>query len=103
VLEIDPKHVKAYNNLGASLAETGRLEQAVDTFKVAIRLAPAYPNAYKNLAGVYLQAHNPVEARVYLEKYLALVPNDQQAAATLEKLRQPAPADSSNGKGISSD
>jgi tetratricopeptide (TPR) repeat protein len=44
-----PKNALGYNNLGHALATQGRLNEAEQVYRVAIRLKPYYPEAHNNL------------------------------------------------------
>jgi len=48
-IEIDPKHAKAYNNMGFALSNLGRKEEAVASYKKAIEIDPNNANAYNNM------------------------------------------------------
>ena len=85
-LEMDPNYVKAYNNLGASLAQVDREEDAIDAFKRAIEVDPEYVNTYKNLAMAYISLRRVDPAIKTLKRYLALNPDDTNAQEILDKL-----------------
>ncbi len=87
VIEMDPNYTKAYNNLGSSYAESGRFEEAEKAFKKAIERDPDYAHAYKNLAGVYIQVQELDVALEYIERYLLMRPEDQQAINIRDQLR----------------
>jgi tetratricopeptide (TPR) repeat protein len=61
-VELDPGHVRAYNNLGCLLAEEGRLEEAQSQFQSAIRLRPGDAEAHFNLGNVLFQQRRFPEA-----------------------------------------
>ena len=52
VLELDPAHVQAYQNLGAAFSQLGQLDQAKSFLRRALELKPDQPEAYFNLANI---------------------------------------------------
>ena len=53
-LEADPRYALAYFDLGNVLnMKTGRVQEAIQTYKMAIQLAPTYADAHYNLALAY--------------------------------------------------
>jgi tetratricopeptide (TPR) repeat protein len=52
-LEIKPDFAEAFNNLGLTLSDLGRKDEAVNAFKKAIELSPEAPEAYNNLGCLY--------------------------------------------------
>jgi tetratricopeptide (TPR) repeat protein len=51
-LEIDPRHVRAHNNLGSVLLMQSRLDEAADAFRAALAIDPDLAQALQNLAGI---------------------------------------------------
>lgn len=49
-LELDPKHVSAWNNKGIVLSRLKRFEDAIICYDRAIELSPEYANAWYNKA-----------------------------------------------------
>ena len=52
------------------LAKQGKTEQAIIAYKTLIRLHPLLPEAYNNLAALYLKQKNTKEAKYILEQGL---------------------------------
>lgn len=52
-ININPKNYMAFNHLGMSFANEGKLEGAIVMFKKSIEVDPYYPYAYNNLGVVY--------------------------------------------------
>jgi len=75
VLNIEPKHVFALNNLGVIYMSLGRNKNAEVMFKRAIGLRSDYVNPYYNLACLYSQEGNIPHALDYLKK-AAQINND---------------------------
>ena len=82
-VRIDPGHLRAYNNLGAALAESGNVDEAILWFKRAIERDPGYANSYKNLAMAYMTARRLPDAKMNLEHYIKLKPDDAGAVSML--------------------
>ena len=51
---IKPDYAEAYNNMGTTLQEQGKLEEAVEAYAKAIAIKPNYAGAYNNM-GTTLQ------------------------------------------------
>tara|TARA_B100001971_G_scaffold164743_1_gene155282 strand:+ start:750 stop:2093 length:1344 start_codon:yes stop_codon:yes gene_type:complete len=49
-IQLDPKYVEAYNNLGNAMMELGKFEDAINIYKKALNLKPEYASGYNNLA-----------------------------------------------------
>ena len=60
-IEIAPRNVAAYSNLGGVLRLQGRLSQATQAYRTAIELAPTNPVLYSNLA-IVLREQGEIEA-----------------------------------------
>jgi serine/threonine protein kinase/tetratricopeptide (TPR) repeat protein len=57
-----------YNTLGIDYSLLGQLDQALQQLQEALRLQPAHPFPYENLAGTYLALNRYDEAKAILEK-----------------------------------
>jgi Flp pilus assembly protein TadD len=62
VLRRDPTFAGVHNELGVTLADLGRLDEAVAAFRTAIRLFPEVPELHANLGRALLAAGRTVEA-----------------------------------------
>ena len=60
--ESDPRYALAYFDLGNVLDETGRVQEAIQTYKTALQLAPTYADAHYNLALAYEKLKQPRKA-----------------------------------------
>jgi tetratricopeptide (TPR) repeat protein len=68
-------------DVGNVLREAGQTDQAIATYRTAVRLAPEFPLSYKNLGLLLLeQGGNPRETADLWDGYLRLNPGDAQAA-----------------------
>jgi len=69
--------------LGEAYAEAGKLSEAIDQFRRAVVLGPAFHDLRYRLARLLLEAGRPLEAREELENILAQHPDFLDAAASL--------------------
>jgi Flp pilus assembly protein TadD len=67
---------------------TGRRNEAVASFEDCIRVAPAFDQAYMNLARVYALEGSREKARSVLMELLKQHPEHAQARQALEQLQQ---------------
>jgi eukaryotic-like serine/threonine-protein kinase len=63
-----PRDWTPHNTLGSWYAVLGQLDQALQQFQEALRLQPAHPFPYENLAGTYLALNRYDEAKAILDK-----------------------------------
>jgi tetratricopeptide (TPR) repeat protein len=54
------------------LDETGRVEEAVQSYKTALQLAPTYADAHYNLALAYEKLREPRKALKHWQAYIKL-------------------------------
>jgi tetratricopeptide (TPR) repeat protein len=69
--------------LGEAYAEIGALNEAIDQYRRATALGPAFADLRYRLARLLLEANNPLEAREELEQVLAVRPAFIDARASL--------------------
>jgi Flp pilus assembly protein TadD len=77
--EVAPSNARAHANLGATLAQAGRNEEAVSAYREALRLEPASPKVLRNLALALKKTGDARGAVRELERSLSIDP--RQAAA----------------------
>lgn len=53
ILKHEPHIARVWHNLGVSLAERGRVDEAIDCYKKAIEISDTYPQIHHNLANIY--------------------------------------------------
>lgn len=85
-IEIKKDSKKAWVNLGMTLAQRERMDEALEAFTHAI----SEPEAHCNLAFVYKTQGKPQEAIMEYRKALLLAPNLQIAQEALAKLENPS-------------
>lgn len=81
VINADPRHVSALNNLGVIFMNQKMYEQAVASFKEALHIRRNYVDAHYNLACLYAQKNDTAQSLFYLKKAMALNPAVRQWAA----------------------
>ena len=75
LLEIDPRHAAALNNLGAALCRLGRYREAEVYFRRAIKIEPNYADPYSNLGNALsLKGAYPRSKKAILRRALKLNP-----------------------------
>ena len=72
-----PNSLVLWNLLGASAAQTGKLDKAVDAFKQAISIKPDYADAYNNLGNVLKNQGKIEEAIEAYNKVLSIKPDTE--------------------------
>ncbi len=75
----DPSLPRVHDYLGRVLSRLNRPQEAVESYRQALKLAPGDVQASTNLAFAYLQADRPKEAAAGLELLTKLNPSDWQA------------------------
>jgi tetratricopeptide (TPR) repeat protein len=71
-VELDPKYVVAYNDLGIIYEALGVVGRAEESYLKAIQTDPHYLSSYSNLALLYENQRNLDKAALYWEKRLKL-------------------------------
>jgi len=75
VISKNPKSHRAHYNLGISLKEQGRLEEAIGYFSKTVRIKPDDAEAYNNLGSTLVLQGRLTEAVEYLSKALRIKPD----------------------------
>ena len=75
VLEIDPNHSQAHNNLGVILQNQMNHEKAKDCYEKAIAIKPDYADAHNNLGIIFKELKENQKAKSCYEKAIAINPN----------------------------
>lgn len=73
-----PDNYWAFNNLGAVLANAGRIEEATAMFQRSLDIMPHYPGANKNMAVALYKRHRYDEALPYVERALGIQPQNPE-------------------------
>jgi tetratricopeptide (TPR) repeat protein len=83
LVNLNPRHAVALNNLGSALCKLGRYAEAEEDFRAAIRVEPDYPDAHGNLGTLLRWKGHMVEAEASLRRALKLKPNFVDARTSL--------------------
>jgi tetratricopeptide (TPR) repeat protein len=88
-LKLDPKNVKAADNLGLSYEGLGKTEDALTAYRTAIALDTAVPRTnpgpYLNLGTLLVENQRPSEAEPYLAQAVQIAPADSRGHRELGK------------------
>lgn len=85
-IQIDPKFVMGYYNLGMTLKAQGNYKDAIKAYESAIELQPDFAPAYQNLGVTWFKCGKVQEALNYFGKAVALL--EQQNLLAAEQLRR---------------
>jgi len=83
LVELEPRHTAAHNNLGAALCKLGRYKEAEDHFRQAIKIQPDFPDAHSNLGNVLRWRGEITESEYSLRRALKLNPRFVDARVNL--------------------
>ena len=83
LLELNPRHACAFNNLGAALCKLGRYQEAEQHFRRAIGVKPDYSDAHSNLGSVLRSRGHLAGSENSLRRALKLKPNHVEARSNL--------------------
>lgn len=86
VLKLNPGMAAAHKALGYLLARSGDAEAAIQHFQAAVQYAPAWVDAWINLAGELAVAGHFPQAREAAARALQLDPNNAQAIRLNDRL-----------------
>ena len=79
-LKLDPKNVRAEDNMGLAFEGLGRNDEARSAYRDAIDwqtgARQTYPDPYINLGAILVTEGQPNQALIYLSKALQIAPND---------------------------
>src|SRR5262249_2748234 len=70
VVELEPRFVEAWNNVGIVLCELGQYEDAVAALRTALEINPNYADAHYSLGDVLEQIGRRDEALKHWQAYL---------------------------------
>ena len=73
IIQTQPTHYKAHNNLGAILLKLGRLDEAEASYNQAIALKPDFADAYNNLGKTLQEIGRLEEADASFKQAIPLV------------------------------
>jgi tetratricopeptide (TPR) repeat protein len=87
-ITLKTNYFEAYSNLGTTLMELGKPDDAEKSLKKAIEHNPEFPEALLSFAILYISINQPEESIKYLKKVIAISPKNLElkAAVTLSIL-----------------
>ena len=85
-IDANPNDFEAKYQLGLSYKSQGETAKAVEYLEDAVKAAPEYALALRDLGASYLQSRNEARARVVLEKSAAINPSDADTHFQLSRL-----------------
>jgi len=88
----NPHSWAAFNNLGTTLWQLRRTQEAIGCWEQALLIKPNYPEVHNNLASPLAQAGKFDEAIEHYKQALRLRPEFSVASTALARLR-PVPVD----------
>jgi tetratricopeptide (TPR) repeat protein len=80
---VDNEQLGTFLNIGASLAQAGRHQEAIVEYEKALQINPNFGTAYLNMGGSYRYLGNNQKAIECFQKALAIDPNDVNALNNL--------------------
>jgi Flp pilus assembly protein TadD len=83
LVDLEPRHANALNNLGAALYRLGRYKEAELHFRQAVGIKPDDPEAYCNLGTLLRWTGDNGEAEILLRRALKLKPHYVDARISL--------------------
>ena len=83
VLNIDPRHTAALNNLGSALLDLGRFIEAEQHFRGVLAIDPNFVEAHRNLGNVLRLRGYFAESENSLRRAIKLKPNSLEALCSL--------------------
>ena len=83
VLERDPKNTTVRNELGYSLAQQQKLDEAIEVLREQIKLNPFDDSAYNQLGRVFWQLQKYTDAETAFRKQIEVTPLDKWAHGNL--------------------
>jgi tetratricopeptide (TPR) repeat protein len=87
VINTQPYHLEAHNNLGVILFNEGQTDPAQDIFKKILAIDPAYKDALMNLFNVFNKLGEDTRIIPYIEKAKATAPMDRELEIFLKDVK----------------
>lgn len=82
-IQLQPNHLEARNNWGTAVAHQDKFAQARDILERLTLQVPDYPKPHRNLARVYAMLGDTAKTVACLQRYLELVPSDENVFSNL--------------------
>ena len=78
VLQLNPKHVDAFNNIGMMLFNQGKFDEAIDSYKNAIKFEPKFADAHYNIGNTFKKMGNLKKAVESYKRAISIEPDDAE-------------------------
>ena len=78
ILQLDPEHVDAHNNLGMAFYDKGEFNEALDHYQKAVHIDPDFSDAHYNLGNTHKQLCNLQKAIESYGECLKITPDDAE-------------------------
>jgi tetratricopeptide (TPR) repeat protein len=88
ILEIDPNHSQALNNIAVIFTKLKDYQKAKDCFEKAIKINPNYADAHYNLGNIFKSLRESQKAKDCYEKVIEINPNYSSAHYNLGVIYQ---------------
>ena len=85
-IQKSPQKARVHYNLGVSLGNLNKFDQAQNEFEAALNLNRDYASAYYNLAAIYEMKKDYMQAVKMNKEVLRLEPDNQKVKEKLESL-----------------
>lgn len=85
-LEADPNAIQIYNRMGIALRRQKKFKEAINNYRIAIKLDPENENLFYNLGRAYFAAGDKKMAATAMKKALELYPDFKEAREFLLKV-----------------
>ena len=86
LLEINPKHTDAHNNLGMMYYKLGNFEYSIESYKKAVKAEPKFADAHYNLGNAYRKADKLNQAIESYTTSLEINPDDIEVQINLGEI-----------------
>ena len=87
-MEIYPEFAAAHSNLASVLQHQGRLHEALQHYREAIRIQPTFADAYSNLGNTFKEVGDPASAIRCYNKAIAINPAFADAHSNLASVHK---------------
>ncbi len=85
-IQIYPKNYLLWSNKASVLERQGKLNEAVNAYKIAINLNPTYTKPHLQIGNIYYKQERLTQALMCFNMYLLLEPDANGAFTTLQSL-----------------
>lgn len=79
---------RTFNRLGYQMIRNNKIDEAIEIFKINIKMYPNSSNTYDSLADGYLEKKDTVNAILYYKKALSINPENRSSKRRLKKITQ---------------